>query len=184
MHLEKIEALVGIMRNSNVGELELTEGMSRIRLTRFAHAAAGHDGPPANVPAGDAAAHPRARFPDGVPSKGDDTGVHPANDASGPTMSAGADEATGAAEHAAPAGDRVDVIAAPLFGVVHLAPSPLDPPFVKVGDRIAEGDTLCTIEAMKTFNVIEAEQAGIVTEILTHSGREVAPGAPLFRVTS
>ena len=74
------------------------------------------------------------------------------------------------------------VIKAPMIGTFYVSSSPEAAPFVKVGDTIAVGQTLCIIEAMKLFNEIEAEEAGVITEILTENGTPVEYNQPLFRI--
>ena len=69
-----------------------------------------------------------------------------------------------------------------MFGVVHLTPAPGEAPFVQVGDTVAQGQVLCTIEAMKMFNSIESEFAGTVLAILVKAGDEVESAQPLFRI--
>jgi len=70
---------------------------------------------------------------------------------------------------------------APLYGVVHLQSSPGDPPFVRAGESIKAGQTLCVIEAMKVFNEVRADHDATVTEVLVASGDEVEAGQALFR---
>lgn len=70
---------------------------------------------------------------------------------------------------------------APLYGVVHLQPTPGEPPFVQAGEAIAAGQTLCVIEAMKVFNEVRAERDATVQAVLVGSGQEVEAGQPLFR---
>lgn len=82
------------------------------------------------------------------------------------------------------AGDTAGLVEAPFFGIVHLAPSPDAPAYVEVGRTVAVGDTLCTIEAMKTFNAVSGEQGGVVKEILVKSGEQVSLGQPLFRISA
>ena len=71
-------------------------------------------------------------------------------------------------------------ILTPMPGTFYLASSPDADPFVKEGDSISEGDTLCIIEAMKIMNEIEAEQNGTVTKILVENGKPVEYNQPLF----
>ncbi len=71
-------------------------------------------------------------------------------------------------------------ILSPMPGTFYLASSPDADPFVKEGDSISEGDTLCIIEAMKIMNEIEAEQNGTITEILVENGKPVEYNQPLF----
>ena len=71
-------------------------------------------------------------------------------------------------------------ILSPMPGTFYSASSPDADPFVKEGDSISEGDTLCIIEAMKIMNEIEAEQNGTVTKILVENGKPVEYNQPLF----
>ncbi len=71
---------------------------------------------------------------------------------------------------------------APLYGVVHLQPSPGEPLFVQAGQRVAPGQVLCVIEAMKVFNEVRAEADATIVEVLVRSGDEVEAGQPLFRL--
>ena len=73
------------------------------------------------------------------------------------------------------------VLRAPLYGVVHLQPSPGEPPFVAPGLAVKAGQTLCVIEAMKVFNEVRAEHDGVVDAVLVASGQEVEAGQPLVR---
>ncbi|WP_076998448.1 acetyl-CoA carboxylase biotin carboxyl carrier protein subunit [Variovorax sp. KK3] len=70
---------------------------------------------------------------------------------------------------------------APLYGVVHLQPTPDQPPFVQAGQSIKAGQTLCVIEAMKVFNEVRAERDGTLQAVLVRSGQEVEAGQALFR---
>jgi acetyl-CoA carboxylase biotin carboxyl carrier protein len=85
---------------------------------------------------------------------------------------------------AAPAGrvrrPNVRVVTAPVVGVFYRAPSPGADPFVEVGTRVAAGETLCILEAMKMMNEINSEYAGVVSNILVENGELVALGQELF----
>ena len=70
-------------------------------------------------------------------------------------------------------------VTAPMVGTVYLAQSPEDPPFVKAGDTVREGQTLLLIEAMKTFNEVKAPRAGTVQSIAVASGQPVEFGEVL-----
>ena len=70
---------------------------------------------------------------------------------------------------------------APLYGVVHLDPSPGEPPFVVVGQAVKGGQTLCVIEAMKVFNEVRAPHDATVQAVLVTSGQEVEAGQVLLR---
>ncbi len=69
----------------------------------------------------------------------------------------------------------------PMVGVFYSAPSPNDPPFVKVGQEVEAGDQLGIIEAMKIMNPLEATQSGIIEEILVSNGEVVQFGQPVIR---
>jgi acetyl-CoA carboxylase biotin carboxyl carrier protein len=80
------------------------------------------------------------------------------------------------AVEAAPRGQQVK---SPMVGTVYLRPSPEAEAFVKVGDRVAAGQTLLIVEAMKTMNPIPAPAAGVILEILVGDGEPVEFGEPL-----
>ncbi|MGN0954048.1 acetyl-CoA carboxylase biotin carboxyl carrier protein [Dialister sp.] len=73
-------------------------------------------------------------------------------------------------------------VTAPLVGVFYASPSPDDPPYVSLGDRVSENSTLCLIESMKVFTEIPAGVSGVVEEILVHSGDYVEYDQPLFKI--
>jgi acetyl-CoA carboxylase biotin carboxyl carrier protein len=76
-----------------------------------------------------------------------------------------------------PGGHRV---LSPMVGTYFEAPSPGAASFVKIGDQVQAGDTLCIIEAMKMMNQIEADVAGKVVAALAKNGEPVEFGQPLF----
>ena len=78
--------------------------------------------------------------------------------------------------------DTSTTIKAPMVGTFYISQKPGSPPFVKVGQEVQVGQTLCIIEAMKLFNEIEAEQSGTITEILVENGTPVEYEQPLFRI--
>jgi acetyl-CoA carboxylase biotin carboxyl carrier protein len=71
-------------------------------------------------------------------------------------------------------------VPSPMVGTVYLQPEPGSAPFVKVGDPVAEGQTLLIVEAMKTMNQIPSPRAGTVKRILVEDGTPVEFGAPLM----
>ena len=74
-------------------------------------------------------------------------------------------------------------IDSPMVGIIYLTPKPSSPPFVKSGQKIKKGDTICLIEAMKTFNEIKSDKDGVVKSILIKNGEAVEFGQPLFEIT-
>ncbi|MGL4668836.1 MAG: acetyl-CoA carboxylase biotin carboxyl carrier protein [Saezia sp.] len=71
-------------------------------------------------------------------------------------------------------------ITSPMVGTFYSASSPGSAPFIKPGQTVQAGDTLCIIEAMKILNEIEAEHAGVITQVLAENGEPVEYGQPLF----
>lgn len=72
-----------------------------------------------------------------------------------------------------------NAVKSPMVGVVYLSADPKTPNYVKPGDNVTEGDTVCLVEAMKTFNPVKAHKSGKVTKILVESGDPVEYGEPL-----
>ena len=73
-------------------------------------------------------------------------------------------------------------ILSPMPGTFYAAPSPEADLFVKAGDTVNKGDTLCIIEAMKIMNEIESESTGIISEVLIKNGDPVEYNQPLFKI--
>lgn len=71
-------------------------------------------------------------------------------------------------------------VRAPLYGVLHLTPSPDEPPFVTQGQHVAAGAMLCLVEAMKMFHQVKAPCDGVVEHILVEPGQEIEADQPLF----
>ena len=86
------------------------------------------------------------------------------------------------AEQVQPESDEKSV-KSPIVGTFYSAPSPESAPFVRQGQRVNIGDTLCIIEAMKIMNPIEAELAGVVSAVLVENGNPVEFGQPLFVIS-
>jgi acetyl-CoA carboxylase biotin carboxyl carrier protein len=83
---------------------------------------------------------------------------------------------------AIPAAAHLKEIRSPMVGTFYKAPEPGAEAYVKVGNRVTPGQTVCIIEAMKIMNEIEAEIAGVVREISVEDGQPVEFGQALFRV--
>jgi len=73
-------------------------------------------------------------------------------------------------------------VKSPIVGVFYAAPAENTDPYVKVGDSVQKGQTLCIIEAMKLMNEITAEEDGVITEICVTNGQVVEYGTELFRI--
>ena len=88
--------------------------------------------------------------------------------------------ATSPTAAAAPAKPEGHVVSSPMVGTLYSSPAPDAPVFVKVGQSVKVGDTLCIIEAMKIMNPIEADRAGTIVAILVENGHPVEFEQPLF----
>lgn len=100
--------------------------------------------------------------------------------ASAPVQTAVANETVSAPVATQSATPTGKTIKAPMVGVFYQAASPDADPYVTVGKEVKKGDTVCIIEAMKLMNEIQAEENGIVKEVLVKNGEIVEYGQPLF----
>ena len=85
-----------------------------------------------------------------------------------------------AASSSADAGAHPGAVKSPMVGTAYVRPSPDADPFVKVGDKVKEGDTIVLVEAMKTFNPITAPKSGKVEKLLVDDAQPVEFGETLF----
>ncbi|AJW44389.1 MULTISPECIES: acetyl-CoA carboxylase biotin carboxyl carrier protein [Ralstonia] len=152
MDLRKLKTLIDLVAESGISELEVTEGEGKVRIVKSA---------PQQVVAAPMQYAPMPAAP-----------AAPAVTAT-PAPAAGAEAST----PALPAGH---IVTSPMVGTFYRSPSPGAAEFVKVGDTVKEGQTLCIIEAMKLLNEIEADKAGVIKEILIENGQAVEYGQPLF----
>ena len=86
------------------------------------------------------------------------------------------------AEHRTRSQPDTHAVTSPMFGIFHRSPSPDAPPYVQIGGQVRAGDTLCLVEAMKSFNAIAADKEGTVSAILAENGQEVEPGQVLIQI--
>ncbi|MEM1176165.1 MAG: acetyl-CoA carboxylase biotin carboxyl carrier protein [Pseudomonadota bacterium] len=151
MDIRKVKKLIELLDESGIAEIEITEGEESVRISRYAQ------GAPVTVSA-----------------------PAPAPVAAAPAAAAAAPVADAApAAPAAPEEDGFEVTA-PMVGSFYSASSPGAAPYVQVGDKVNEGDTLCIIEAMKMMNQIEADVSGTVKSIRVQNGEPVEYGQVLF----
>jgi acetyl-CoA carboxylase biotin carboxyl carrier protein len=99
-----------------------------------------------------------------------------------PTMASATPGMVAAAVGSAPgdAGKHPGAVKSPMVGTAYRAPQPGAAPFVEVGQRVAAGDPVLIIEAMKTMNQIPAPKSGTVTAVLVEDGQPVEYGEPLM----
>jgi acetyl-CoA carboxylase biotin carboxyl carrier protein len=147
-----IRDLAVLLDETNLTEIELEQGETRIRVAREISFTA-----PVSVAAPAAAVAPVA--PAAAPA--------PAAAAPAP---------------AADAASHPGTITSPMVGTAYLAAEPGAAPFIQVGDKVAEGQSILIIEAMKTMNHIPATKAGTVKQILVEDAQPVEFGEPLIIV--
>ncbi len=82
----------------------------------------------------------------------------------------------------APAQEDLHIITSPIVGTFYRSSSPTTDPFIKIGDSIKSGQTLCIVEAMKLMNEIQSDISGTVAKILVESAQPVEYGQPLFGI--
>jgi acetyl-CoA carboxylase biotin carboxyl carrier protein len=153
MDIRKVKKLIELLDESGIAEIEITEGEEAVRISRYPTGAAAAPAPIAYAAA-------------------------PAPHASPAAMAPG--HAAEPAPAAAPPEEDGYPVNAPMVGTFYAASSPGATPYVQVGDRVSEGDTLCIIEAMKMMNQIEADVSGVVKSIRVQDGEPVEYGQTLF----
>jgi len=101
-----------------------------------------------------------------------------------PATLPGATPVASAAPPAAEAGPEAGahIVKSPIVGTFYDAPSPDAEAFVKLGDRVSNGQVLCIVEAMKLMNEIESDAAGEIVKIYVKAGQPVEYGQPLFAI--
>ncbi len=132
MDIRKVKKLIELLDESGIAEIEITEGEESVRISRYSQ----------NAPAAPIAAAPVAAMP--------------------VAAAMAAPVASEAPVAAAEPEEEGFSVAAPMVGTFYASSSPGAAPYVQVGDRVNEGDTLCIIEAMKMMNQIEADVSGVV----------------------
>ena len=106
-----------------------------------------------------------------------------ASEASGAPPAAAPELATAPVAAAAPVEeDDVHSISSPIVGTFYRAPNPDADPYVKVGDFVEPGQTLCIVEAMKLMNEIESDQSGTIVKVFPENAQPVEFGERLFAI--
>lgn len=154
MDLRKVKKLIELLEESELVEMEITEGDNTIRLSR----SNGQVAMPMQQLV--QAAQAPVNSPVSSSSEVSDTALAEDNGSASP-----------ASGH---------IVESPMVGTYYDASGPDAVPYVKIGSKVKVGDTLCIIEAMKTFNQIEADAEGVVTAINKSTGDPVEFGESLF----
>jgi acetyl-CoA carboxylase biotin carboxyl carrier protein len=155
MDIRKVKKLIELLEESDIAEIEISEGEESVRISRY--------------PTGAAAA--AQQFMHYAPQ--------PIQQAA--PIAAVASQPPQQASAPAPAANRADnTVTAPMVGTFYSSATPGAKTFVDIGSEVNIGDTLCIIEAMKMMNQIESDKAGRVTGVLVKNGEPVEFGQPLF----
>ena len=145
-----VRKLADILRETELSEIEVEQGDLKIRVARQLTAA-----PAVSYVAAPAAAPSPLSIP--APS--------PTSEAAAAAPAAGA--------------PPKDAIKSPMVGTVYMSPQPGAAAFIKIGDKVKQGQTLLIIEAMKTMNPIPSPREGVVAQILVSDAQPVEFGEPL-----
>ena len=151
MDLRKLKTLIDLVAESDIAELEITEGESKVRIVK-----------PSTMQHGQFVMQPQAA-------------PHYAAPAPGP---AAAQVAPNPIE--TPPEPKGPIVKSPMVGTFYRSSAPGTAPFVEIGSVVKTGDTLCLIEAMKLLNEIDSDTAGTVQQILVENGQPIEFGQPLF----
>lgn len=154
MDLRKLKTLIDLVAESDIAELEVTEGESKVRIVKSSA-----------TPQGQMMMMPSAMQQYSAPA---------------PVAAPAAAAAAVPSAPAAAAAETGHVVKSPMVGTFYRSSSPGAAAFVEVGANVKEGDTLCIIEAMKLLNEIDADASGVITKILVENGQPVEFGQPLF----
>lgn len=155
MDLRKLKTLIDLVAESDISELEVTEGESKVRIVKNGAPAAQGQVMMMQAPAAaPAVAAPAAAAAPAAPAT--------------PAAAPAAAEPTG------------HVVKSPMVGTFYRSSAPGAAPFIDIGSSVKEGDTLCIIEAMKLLNEIDADASGTIKQILVENGQAVEFGQPLF----
>jgi acetyl-CoA carboxylase biotin carboxyl carrier protein len=151
MDLRKLKTLIDLVAESDIEELEVTEGESKVRIVK-------------------SSVQPQNQVvmmqPQGMPQY---------------NATAQAPQAAAApVAPVVPAEPEGYVVKSPMVGTFYRSSAPGSPPFVEIGSEVKEGATLCIIEAMKLLNEIDTDKGGVVKKILIENGQPVEFGQPLF----
>lgn len=145
-----VRELASILRDADLGEVEIEHDGLRIRVSKPAAPVATYTAAPAPAAPAPVIASPSGMSTETAPPA-PDSGAVPAN-----------------------------AVTSPMVGTVYFASEPGADPFVAVGDKVKKGQTLMLVEAMKTFNPVEAPAAGTVTSILVDDAQPVEFGEALI----
>ncbi len=153
MDIKKIKAIVDLVKESGIAELEISEGEERLKISAYAeNNNSSHTYIPQQHIQLQNNSQQQPRIIETAPTTDTKTTTNNASNS----------------------------ILSPMVGTFYRASSPSNPSFVEVGQSVKSGQTVCIIEAMKLMNQIESDKTGVIKEILVNDGAPVEFGQPLF----
>ena len=152
MDLRKLKTLIDLVAESDISELEVTEGEGKVRIVKS-----------------------QPQYTMAMPQQM----MQQAPAMAAPAVAAATAPVAAAESPAAPV-DSGHKVTSPMVGTFYRAPSPGASNFVEIGSTVKEGQTICIIEAMKLLNEIECDKSGVVKAILVENGQPVEFGQALF----
>lgn len=153
MDLRKLKTLIDLVAESDISELEVTEGEGKVRIVKS-----------------------QPQYTMAMPHQM----MQQAPAMAAPAAAATAAPAMAVEAPAAAPVDAGHKVTSPMVGTFYRAPTPGASNFVEIGSTVKEGQTICIIEAMKLLNEIESDKSGVVKAILVENGQPVEFGQALF----
>ena len=163
MNLKEIKELLDLVVEKGISELELERGGTRLRIKRAANSLPDSSGGAYEAP------HSHLQYSERVPLPGE-------------PRQPGALPAPSVPEREAVSTENLHPVKSPIVGTFYEGPSPGAEPFVRPGDLVEVGQTLCIIEAMKLMNEIESDVAGEIVKCYVTNGQPVEYGETLFAI--
>lgn len=160
MDLKEIQKILDMIAESEVNQVTIEEGDFKIKVKKTPDVAQGSTAP--------------VQYQ--MPAAPQQPAQQQAQQPAGGQQQGASDESSGEKKEEISG----DVVKSPIVGTFYEAPSPDDDAFVKVGDQVSKGDTLCIVEAMKIMNEIESEYSGEIKKILVENAEAVEFDQPLF----
>ena len=155
MDLRKVKSLIDLVSESDISELEISEGQDKVKIVKTTK---------------NYESYSRSTPQDYVASQDNQLENN------------SIDSSLGDKKKQSLVKEEGLLIVSPMVGTFYRAPSPNSEPFVNIGDQITEGQTLCVVEAMKLMNEVPSDKNGEIKEILVENGQPVEFGQALFRL--
>ncbi len=161
MNVKELKEIFRLVEKTDFTEVEISQGDWRLRVERGK-----------NQPSAYSAVVPVTSMP----------GASPSVPQAGSVSSEGATEGKASEKPIEAAKKNEFIVTSPFVGTFYSAPAPEADPYVKVGQRVTVGQSLCIVEAMKLMNELESDYDGIIEEIFVSNGTPVEYGEKLFRI--